>query len=66
MYCLAIAGGFCCESIRGNRAAFTACFSRTKPSGIRVNLSDFNRLDMSSNCHQTFVKALSTAPKRAA
>ena len=54
------------ESVPKNGATFTACFPQAKPPAVGSNLSDFNRLGLSSNCHRTFVKALSTAPKRAA
>ena len=54
------------ESVPKNGATFTACFPQAKPPADGLNPSDFNRLRLSSNCHQTFVKAASTAPKRAA
>ena len=53
------------ESVPKNGATFTACFPQAKtPTWLKP--SDFNRLRLSSSCHQSFVKAASTAPKRAA
>ena len=52
------------ESVPKNGATFTACFPQAKTAVGGINTSDFNRLYVSSNCHRTFVKALSTAPKR--
>ena len=39
-------------------------FSPDKAADDCINLSDFNRLVLSSSCHQTFVKRASTAPRR--
>jgi two-component sensor histidine kinase len=54
------------ESVPKNGAVFTACFPQAKTPSAAINRSDSNRLDVSSNCHLTFVKALSTGPRRTA
>ena len=45
------------ESVPKQGATFTAGFSPGKAAGTGLKPSDFNRLSLSSNCHETFVKA---------
>ena len=54
------------ESVPKNGATFTACFPQAESPVCGLNSSNFNSLTLSSSRHQTFVKAASTAPKRAA
>ena len=52
------------ESVPKHGATFTACFPQPKSPLLGLNFSRIKTLVLSSDCHQTFVKAKPTAPKR--
>ncbi len=55
------------ESVPKQGATFTACFPQVRTSGFSLKSKSFQWLRLlSSDCHETFVKAQPTAPKGAA